>query len=111
MGKHATVQAEPRVTDMDERDVPSAVVELVAPQGSLGSWLVSEYVKQPQEVACNNRTYRLEMRPRRFYKPFSIQLIEFRHDVYPGTDIPRNFSTASCCSAPAPVRIGRSLST
>ncbi|MGO8678061.1 MAG: cytochrome c biogenesis protein ResB [Limisphaerales bacterium] len=93
VGKHATVQAEPRVTDMDERDVPSAVVELVAPQGSLGSWLVSEYVKQPQEVACNNRTYRLEMRLRRFYKPFSIQLIEFRHDVYPGTDIPRNFSS------------------
>ena len=92
-GQHATVQAEPRVTDMDERDVPSAVVELVAPQGSLGTWLVSEYVKQPQEVACNNRTYRLEMRWRRFYKPFSLQLVEFRHDVYPGTEIPKNFSS------------------
>jgi hypothetical protein len=93
VGKRATVQAEPRVTDMDERDVPSAVVELVAPQGSLGSWLVSEYVSEPQEVACNNRTYRLAMRLRRFYKPFSLQLVEFRHDVYPGTDIPKNFSS------------------
>jgi len=92
-GQHATVQAEPRVTDMDQRDVPSAVVELVAPQGSLGSWLLSEYVKMSQEVTCNNRTYQLALRLRRFYKPFSLQLLEFRHDVYPGTDIPKNFSS------------------
>jgi len=93
VGQRATVQAEPRVTDMDQRDVPSAVVELVAPQGSLGSWLVSEYVKAPQEVTCNHRTYQLAMRWRRFYKPFSLQLMEFRHDVYPGTKIPKNFSS------------------
>jgi hypothetical protein len=92
-GQRATVQAEPRVTDMGQRDVPSAVVELVAPQGSLGSWLVSEYVNEPQEVACDNRTYQLALRLRRFYKPFSIQLLEFRHDVYPGTEIPKNFSS------------------
>lgn len=92
-GSHATVEAEPRVTDMDQREVPSAVVELVAPQGSLGTWLVSEYVNVPQEVTCNRRTYQLAMRPRRFYKPFSLQLVEFRHDVYPGTVIPKNFSS------------------
>ena len=93
VGKNAIVRAEPRVTDMDERDVPSAVVELVASQGSLGSWLVSEYVNEPQELTYDSRTYRLAMRLRRFYKPFSVQLLEFRHDVYPGTDIPKNFSS------------------
>ena len=29
----------------------------------------------------------------RFYKPFSLHLVEFKHDRYPGTDIPKNFSS------------------
>ena len=28
-----------------------------------------------------------------YYLPFSLHLIEFRHDKYPGTDIPKNFSS------------------
>jgi hypothetical protein len=93
IGPRATVQALPHVTEMDKRDVPSAVVEIETPQGSLGSWLVSEYIEQPQSFTCNNRTYQLAMRPRRLYKPYSIQLLKFQHDVYPGTDIPKNFSS------------------
>jgi hypothetical protein len=93
IGLRATVQGLPHVTEMDKRDVPSAVVEIETTQGSLGSWLVSEYVEQPQSFTCNNRTYQLSMRPRRHYKPYSIQLLKFQHDVYPGTEIPKNFSS------------------
>ncbi|MGO8930762.1 MAG: cytochrome c biogenesis protein ResB [Limisphaerales bacterium] len=93
IGPRATVKELPRVTEMDRRDVPSAVVEIVAPQGSLGTWLVSEYVEQPQSFTLDNRTYELAMRPHRHYKPYSIQLLKFQHDVYPGTDIPKNFSS------------------
>ena len=93
IGPRATVKELPRVTEMDRRDVPSAVVEVVTPQGSLGTWLVSEFVEQPQRFTFNNRTYELAMRPRRHYKPYSIQLLKFQHDVYPGTDIPKNFSS------------------
>jgi hypothetical protein len=93
IGPRATVKEMPRVTDMDHRDVPSAVVEVVTPQGSLGDWLVSEFIEQPQSFTYNNRSYALVLRPRRFYKPYSIQLLQFRHDIYPGTDIPKNFSS------------------
>jgi hypothetical protein len=93
IGPRATVQELPRVTEMDKRDVPSAVVEIVTPQGSLGTWLVSEYIEQPQDFTANQRTYQLALRPRRHYKPYSIQLLKFQHDVYPGTDIPKNFSS------------------
>jgi hypothetical protein len=93
IGPRATVKELPRVTEMDRRDVPSAVVEVVTPQGSLGTWLVSEFVEQPQRFTLNNRTYELALRPRRHYKPYSIQLLKFQHDVYPGTDIPKNFSS------------------
>jgi hypothetical protein len=101
IGPRATVKELPRVTEMDRRDVPSAVVEIVTPQGSLGTWLVSEFVEQPQSFAFNNRTYKLAMRPRRHYKPYSIQLLNFQHDVYPGTDIPKNFSSRVLLQRPA----------
>ena len=78
---------------MDKRDVPSAVIEVVTPQGSLGTWLVSEFIEQPQSFTCNNRTYQLALRARRYYMPYSLKLLNFQHDVYPGTDTPKNFSS------------------
>jgi hypothetical protein len=69
------------------------VIEVVTPQGSLGTWLVSEFIDQPQSFTWSNGTYQLVLRPHRYYKPFSLKLLEFRHDVYPGTDIPKNFSS------------------
>ena len=100
-GRRATVSELPHVTDMDHRDVPSAVVELETPQGSLGTWLVSEYIDDPQTFTWNNRTYALALRPLRNYKPYSIQLLKFRHDVYPGTEIPKNFSSRILLQRPA----------
>ena len=93
VGARAIVRELPRTTDMDERDVPSAVIELRAGQTSLGTWLVSEYIRQPQGFVWNQRTYRLELRPRRFYQPFSLQLLSFHNDLYAGTDIPKNYSS------------------
>jgi hypothetical protein len=84
---------EPHETATDRRDAPSALVEIVTPQGSLGTWLVSDWLEQPQTFTFNNRTYALQLRLKRFYLPFSLQLLEFRHDVYNGTDIPKNFSS------------------
>jgi len=83
----------PRETEMNRMDMPSATVEIVAPQGSLGTFLVSAWLDQPQSFACNGRAYELLLRQERYYLPFSLHLIEFRHDKYPGTDIPKNFSS------------------
>ena len=83
----------PRETEMDRVDLPSAVVEIAAPQGSLGTFLVSAMLAQPQSFAFNNRTYEMLLRPERFYMPFSLTLLQFHHDRYPGTDIPKNFSS------------------
>ena len=41
----------------------------------------------------SGRAYELKPQPKRFYLPFSLRLLQFRHDVYPGTDIPKNFSS------------------
>jgi hypothetical protein len=86
-------RSDPHETEMDKRDMPSGLVELIAPQASLGTTLVSAYLTRPQVFTHNDRIYQLVLRPERFYKPYSVHLLEFKHDKYPGTEIPKNFSS------------------
>jgi ResB-like family len=51
------------------------------------------YQFAPQQVALDGKNYTVELRYRRAYKPYTIQLIEFRHDLYVGTKTPKNFSS------------------
>jgi hypothetical protein len=83
-----------RITYRDnERNLPAAYVELVGPEGSLGTWLVSTMLVRPQTFDYGGRTWRLQMRFAREYKPFALTLLDFSHDRYPGTEIPKNFSS------------------
>jgi ResB-like family len=84
---------EPRETAANRRDLASALVEIVSPQGLIGAWLVSDWFEQPQTLMCNGRAYKLQLRPERLYQPFSLHLLAFTHEVYPGTDIPKNYSS------------------
>jgi hypothetical protein len=92
-GRRFWLKEEPRVTKMDVRDVPASIIELHTAAGSLGTWLVSESIAQPQSVTVNGRTWQLSLRLQRYYKPFSLRLLKFSHDKYPGSDITRNFSS------------------
>ena len=83
----------PRETGMNRIDMPSAIVEVVTNGGLLGMFLVSGWVDQPQPFTFNRHAYEMLLRQERYYLPFSLHLIEFRHDKYPGTDIPKNFSS------------------
>jgi hypothetical protein len=83
----------PPVTADDRVDLSVALVEVLAGGRSLGTWLASNAIEEPQPVAAGGRTYTLALRPRRQYLPYSLTLKDFRHDVYPGTDIPKNFSS------------------
>src|SRR5437764_5332186 len=77
----------------DERNLPSAMVEVVTPHGSCGSWLVSCELEAPQEFTYQNRNYQLALRFKRYYKPFYLKLEKFTHEKYRGTDIPKNFAS------------------
>jgi hypothetical protein len=100
-GTGAVILEKPKVTDNDMRDVPSAVVEFSTAQGSLGTWLVSEYVNGMQPVVVDGKKYLISMRPKRIYKPFTLELLKFQHDVYPGTSIPKNFSSRVLLDRPS----------
>jgi len=89
-GVNATVEPLPQVNDDKRRNLPYAVVELLQGGTSLGTWLVA-LVLDAQEVKIGNDTWRLLLRPERVYRPSSLTLLDFTHDVYPGTDKPRDF--------------------
>jgi hypothetical protein len=77
----------------NEGNMPASLVELTGAEGSLGIWLVSPALGQPQTVAYQGHTWELTLRQQRYYQPYSVQLLNFTHEKYAGTDIPKNFAS------------------
>jgi hypothetical protein len=87
------VEELPRATKLNEVDLVSAFVKLRAPGADLGTWLLSSVLRDPQSFKFDDKTYRIGIRNRRDYKPFSIKLLDFTHERYAGTEIPKDFSS------------------
>jgi hypothetical protein len=93
VGTGVAVVEKPVVSADNDMNQTSAFVEPVAGGRSYGTWLTSLALGAPQSFTHEGRTYVLSMRLRRQYLPYAFTLKQFRHDVYPGTDIPKNFSS------------------
>lgn len=101
VGLTAVPQAPFSGTEAQSVDLPSAYVTLSAGGRTLGTYLLSlvslarpmPAIDQPQEVVVDGRTYYIHLRFVRYYKPFTLHLIDFSHDRYLGTQIARNFSS------------------
>lgn len=96
VGKDLVVERRPETHDMDSRNIPYAYVEIVEAGRSLGTWLLTPWLgilfELPgQEFTAGGRTYRADFRSERYYKPFSVTLLKATHEIYRGTDIPKNF--------------------
>jgi hypothetical protein len=108
------------VKEMDEKNVPTALIELQGSNGPLGDWVVSDWtvdqqmiaqlqeqyeqmanaqmaqviineLTAPQSVTVNGQKYTFALRPRQTPFPFSLTLLKATHTVYQGTDIPKDF--------------------
>lgn len=77
---------------MDDQNVPYAKVELFSKEASLGVWLLSAWLN-PQDVSVGGRTFRIAMRNERYFQPFSLTLLKTTHEVYQGTEIPKNYQS------------------
>lgn len=93
IGGMVKVRPLPRVSHDQERNLPAALVAVKAGGEGFGTWLLSPSLGAPQGFTHEGRTWRLALGPLREYLPFSLTLKDFRHDVYPGTTIPKNFSS------------------
>ena len=84
-------------TRSDVLNVASAKVEIVTKDNrSLGVWLVTNHPDprfSNQRFEYQGQQFSLALRAKRLYLPFSIELIDFSHDKYPGTQKARNFSS------------------
>ena len=105
LGAKISARELPQATSVDGRDVKSAIIQILQPSAggetvSLGTWLVSEGLGGPQSFSCAGGPWRLEMRPVRYYKPYSLTLQKFTHERYPGTDIPKNFASQMTLNDP-----------
>lgn len=85
----------PDATGVDGQtvDVPSAYVRLRKGSEELGTYMVSVHLLEPQPVSIDGKQYLLSLRFQRTYKPYSVTLVDFKHDKFLGTDKPRNFSS------------------
>lgn len=94
LGKGYAVRRTSRETAADRRDLTTAFVEVIPDGGkSQGRWLLSNAYKGGQSFEAAGRLWKMSIRPRRLYHPFSIKLLDFSHDRYLGTDVPKNFSS------------------
>ncbi len=99
-GVRLLIDAQPEVRDMEHKNMPAAVVEIAGTQGSLGTWVLSPLLRS-QEFQVGSETWRTEMRPLRYYEPFSVTLLKTTHEIYRGTDIPKNFQSRVRLDNPA----------
>ena len=47
----------------------------------------------PQTISVNNQNYVITLRRQRTYLPFSIELLDFKKVLYPGTEIAKSYSS------------------
>ncbi len=122
ISKNFDFRKSPPTAKMEEKNVPTVLVELVGEGGSLGTWMASGWnsdevmlnalrrgwerqfgaqlagrvhgqFTEPQTVEAGGRKYTIVLRPERYYHPYSITLLKTTHEVYRGTDIPKNFQS------------------
>lgn len=101
VGVGVAIKALPPESKEDRGNRSAAIVEPLAGGRSYGTWLVADSLGAPQTFIHEGRTYQLTMRSQRSYLPYTVTLKEFSHDVYAGTDIPKNFSSLVHLSNPA----------
>jgi len=93
VGPMAVAVPIPRTYKQDERNQPAASVSLMQNGQQIGSWSLASGFPQPIQFRAGPKPFTIVLRPKRYYRPFSITLEEFRHDRYAGTEIAKNFSS------------------
>lgn len=88
----------------DEINTDTAIVRLRDGDRDLGTWMVSNLFEAnfpEQTFELDDRTYSIGLRFKRTYYPFSLTLLDFTHKRYPGTEIPKDFSSRVIVTDPA----------
>jgi hypothetical protein len=85
----------------NERNQPALTVSILQSGNLIGTWSLAAGFPRPLSFQAAGKACQVVLRPKRLYKPFAIQLLQFRHDRYAGTDIAKNFSSRIKLTDPA----------
>jgi len=88
----------------EQRDVRTAVVEVLKSGQNVGTWLVCNVFEDrfgEQAFTLDGQVYQIGLRFKQTPLPFTVTLLDFNHDRYPGTNIPSNFSSKVLVEHPA----------
>jgi hypothetical protein len=89
----------------DKINIPSVYLTLSHNGQKLGTWLASVHFgalagnvpgipdARQTVTAPNGTPLQIELRFRREYRPYAVTLLDFTHEKYTGTEIPKNFSS------------------
>ncbi len=120
VAEHFDFQPAAEAKTMDDKNVPTALIEIDTSNDPLGDWVISGWtadddliagvqqdftqqvgpemaqrmvadLTRPQSVVVGGTNYTFVLRPARLYFPFSMTLLKATHTVYEGTDIPKDF--------------------
>ena len=101
-GKGRELASTPKdsVTSLEEVNFPAAYLRLKSTDGAdLGTWMVAAMfgaLTTPipeQTFEHDGKEYELALRFTRHYTPYDIELVDFKHDKFQGTEKARNFSS------------------
>ncbi len=93
IGKSLLVKKVPIFTVDDKKNNPTALLSFSKDDVQSETMLLSLDINGTQKFIFDQKTYYLQIRPKRLYFPFKLTLKSFTHDVYPGSDIPKNYSS------------------
>lgn len=93
-GRHASrlIAELPDELSLEKVNFPSAFLSLHRGGKDLGTWLVSISLTE-QTIEVDGKTYRLGLDFRRYQKPYSLTLVDFERDKYPGSNIARQYKS------------------
>jgi ABC-type transport system involved in cytochrome c biogenesis permease subunit len=82
-------------------DLASAYVTFRKKGGgeALGTYLLSVWLsvgtdRPTQPLTVDGKTYEVSLRFKRTYKPYTLHLFKFTHDLYQGTEVPKDYASA-----------------
>lgn len=95
IGLEARAEGIPQVSGVEggKSDAPASYVTLLRGDRPIGTWLLSSMLTDLQRVEYHVTAYGIALRYARTYLPYEIHLNDFRHDIFTGTSIAKNFSS------------------
>ncbi|RPJ74755.1 MAG: hypothetical protein EHM20_10075 [Alphaproteobacteria bacterium] len=82
---------EPR--NLEDSDNQSALNFEITTDSMIEKYSIVQNMPVIQSISKNGKTYKIELRNKRTYLPFSIQLIDFEKTFHPSSSLPKSFKS------------------